>query len=505
MALDIALLMQYEVGEVCEPGGQGRGGSSTMPHKHNPTACTLAIAAAQRAPGLLANFLAGMLQEHERAAGRMAGGVGDGGGDGAGGGRRAGVDGGGRRGVTVDAARMRRNIDATHGAVFAEKAEMLLAREIGREAAHRAVEESAAQDRRAARTSRVARAGGVPGQRRGVPPAPGGGGIAMPFADSEGCRIYYRLEGLPGRPLLVLGHSLGADHGMWDPQMPALLTRFQVLRLDLRGHGASDVPAGDYTMAQLAGDVLAAVDADWPRAFAYCGLSLGGMIGQWLGLPCGRSDEGAGAGQHFAAHGRPGGVRYAPRHGAGAGHAGDRGGGDAALLLGADAGLGQPGGGVGSHACCWPPIRRDMRDAARRSAIWTTGRCWPDPDAGAGDRRGRGRVHALDRARRNSGARHSRGARGETDWGASFECGAAVVIHRGACSTFCCRRRRTTRRGGDGGEAVRSGRCARGPRDCGRHGIHARVSGDDHALRLGHGVDAAGPCAAACGGCWCWR
>ena len=105
----------------------------------------------------------------------------------------------------------------------------------------------------------------------------------MSFADSDGCRIYYRLEGLPGRPLLVLGHSLGADHGMWDPQMPALLTRFQVLRLDLRGHGASDVPAGEYTMAQMAGDVLAAVDAAGRDRFAYCGLSLGGMIGQWLG------------------------------------------------------------------------------------------------------------------------------------------------------------------------------------------------------------------------------
>ena len=82
----------------------------------------------------------------------------------------------------------------------------------------------------------------------------------MPFVNSQGCRIYYRLEGLAGNPLLVLAHSLGTDHGMWDPQMHALLTRFQVLRLDLRGHGASDAPAGDYAMAQLGQDVLAAVD-----------------------------------------------------------------------------------------------------------------------------------------------------------------------------------------------------------------------------------------------------
>jgi 3-oxoadipate enol-lactonase/4-carboxymuconolactone decarboxylase len=101
----------------------------------------------------------------------------------------------------------------------------------------------------------------------------------MPFSVSRGCRIYYRLEGSPHKPLLVLAHSLGADHGLWDPQMPALLRCFQVLRLDLRGHGASDAPAGDYTIAQLGEDILATV----PRErFLYCGISLGGMIGQWL-------------------------------------------------------------------------------------------------------------------------------------------------------------------------------------------------------------------------------
>src|SRR5262249_56518267 len=69
MALDIALLMQFEVAEAAEPGGEGRGGSSAMPHKRNPTACMLALAAAKRAPGLLADFVSGMVQEHERALG----------------------------------------------------------------------------------------------------------------------------------------------------------------------------------------------------------------------------------------------------------------------------------------------------------------------------------------------------------------------------------------------------------------------------------------------------
>jgi 3-oxoadipate enol-lactonase / 4-carboxymuconolactone decarboxylase len=102
----------------------------------------------------------------------------------------------------------------------------------------------------------------------------------MAFVTRQGCRIYYRLEGSPQKPLLVLVHALGTDHGLWDPQMPNLLRYFQVLRLDLRGHGASDAPAGEYTMSQLAEDVLATVHRE---RFSYCGLSLGGMIGQWLG------------------------------------------------------------------------------------------------------------------------------------------------------------------------------------------------------------------------------
>jgi len=105
----------------------------------------------------------------------------------------------------------------------------------------------------------------------------------MPFAVSEGVRIYYRVEGNADRPALALVHSLGADHGLWDPQMPALLRHFRALRVDVRGHGASDAPAGDYSIEMLARDVLAAADAAGLREFAYCGLSLGGMIGLWIG------------------------------------------------------------------------------------------------------------------------------------------------------------------------------------------------------------------------------
>jgi 3-carboxy-cis,cis-muconate cycloisomerase len=142
MALDVALMMQFEVGEAAEPGGDGRGGSSTMPHKHNPTACVLAIAAAKRTPGLVSNFLSGMLQEHERGMGGwqsewvtvqaivQAAGVSLE--------SMAEV----AEGLTVDVDRMRRNIDATEGAVFAEKAMMMLAPEMGRDAAYRAAANS---------------------------------------------------------------------------------------------------------------------------------------------------------------------------------------------------------------------------------------------------------------------------------------------------------------------------------------------------------------------------
>lgn len=106
----------------------------------------------------------------------------------------------------------------------------------------------------------------------------------MPFATVNGLRFYYRLEGQPGNPVIVLSHSIGTDHGMWAPQVPDLLQRFQVLRFDTRGHGASDAPEGEYAIESLAGDVLALTDSLKISKFAFCGLSLGGAIGQWLAV-----------------------------------------------------------------------------------------------------------------------------------------------------------------------------------------------------------------------------
>jgi 3-carboxy-cis,cis-muconate cycloisomerase len=142
MARDISLLMQAEVGEVTEPGGGGRGGSSTMPQKRNPIASAITLAAANRVPGLVAAFLSGMVQEHERAVGGsqaewatvaaviQATGVAIA--------SMAEV----AEGLAVNTKRMRENLEATHGSIFAEKAALLLTRDLGREAAHNVLEKA---------------------------------------------------------------------------------------------------------------------------------------------------------------------------------------------------------------------------------------------------------------------------------------------------------------------------------------------------------------------------
>jgi|SRR5579862_1827033 len=95
------------------------------------------------------------------------------------------------------------------------------------------------------------------------------------------------MEGRPGKPVLILSHSIGCDHGMWAPQMQDLLPHFQVLRYDTRGHGASDVTKGEYSIELLGRDVLGMADSLGLDKFAFCGLSLGGAIGQWLGVHAG--------------------------------------------------------------------------------------------------------------------------------------------------------------------------------------------------------------------------
>lgn len=133
---DVALLAQTEVGEVSERPGQGRGGSSTMPQKQNPVAASIALAAAGRAPGLVATMLGALVQEHERGLGGWqvewdtlpdlvaiaAGGA------------RAAAD--ALDGLAVDTGRMRANADASGGILLAESVAMALAGSIGKHEAH---------------------------------------------------------------------------------------------------------------------------------------------------------------------------------------------------------------------------------------------------------------------------------------------------------------------------------------------------------------------------------
>ncbi|MGH8447047.1 MAG: 3-carboxy-cis,cis-muconate cycloisomerase [Solimonas sp.] len=143
IARDLSLMMQTEIGEAFEPAGAGRGGSSTMPHKRNPVGCAIALAAATRVPHLVATLYSAMPQEHERGLGnwpaewdtlpdifRLSGGslaamheV--------------------LAGLEVDTARMRSNLEATHGLLYAERVAMALAGTLGKQAAHQLVEQAA--------------------------------------------------------------------------------------------------------------------------------------------------------------------------------------------------------------------------------------------------------------------------------------------------------------------------------------------------------------------------
>ena len=104
------------------------------------------------------------------------------------------------------------------------------------------------------------------------------------LADGE---LNYRLEGPVDAPVLVLSNSLGTTHEMWDAQVTAFSEHFRVLRYDTRGHGGSAVTAGPYSIEQLGRDVLGLADALGIDRFAFCGLSMGGLIGQWLGIHAG--------------------------------------------------------------------------------------------------------------------------------------------------------------------------------------------------------------------------
>ena len=103
-------------------------------------------------------------------------------------------------------------------------------------------------------------------------------------AQTNGIETYYELHGQEGMPWLVLSHSLACSTRMWDEQIAAFKDRYRILAYDTRGHGSSQAPAGAYTLEQLADDLKALLDRLGISRAHYCGLSMGGMIGQTYAL-----------------------------------------------------------------------------------------------------------------------------------------------------------------------------------------------------------------------------
>ncbi len=107
----------------------------------------------------------------------------------------------------------------------------------------------------------------------------------MPIVNADGCAIYVEVEGPERAPALMLSNSLGTTLHMWDPQVAPFTQNFRLVRYDRRGHGRSGVPNGPYTMERLGRDVLAVLDALGLERINWCGLSMGGMVGQWSYFP----------------------------------------------------------------------------------------------------------------------------------------------------------------------------------------------------------------------------
>lgn len=104
----------------------------------------------------------------------------------------------------------------------------------------------------------------------------------MPTVSSDGCPLHVEIQGPESAPALVLSSSLGTDHTMWDRLVPLLARHFRLVRYDHRGHGRSGVTPGPYDMARLGRDVIAILDGLEIDGAHFCGLSIGGMVGQWL-------------------------------------------------------------------------------------------------------------------------------------------------------------------------------------------------------------------------------
>ena len=310
IARDISLLMQTEVGEAFESAGEGKGGSSTMPQKRNPVGCATVLSAAVRVPGLVATVLSSAVQEHERGLGNWqaewetlpeifnlcSGSLA----------KMIDV----LAGLEVDVPRMASNLEQSNGLIFAEAVSMKLATQLGRAAAHALVERAcrlAIESKRhlrdvlmedaelkgllsKAEIAALFESAGYLGMTRQsidqvlARAASMGAESRSSTIEVAGARIHFKLSGPASKPVLVFSNSLGADLSMWNAQAEEFSKHFRILRYDTRGHGQSSTTAGPYTIELLGGDVVSMLNELGIESCSFCGLSMGGMIGQWLAL-----------------------------------------------------------------------------------------------------------------------------------------------------------------------------------------------------------------------------
>ncbi|WP_102794331.1 alpha/beta fold hydrolase [Bowmanella denitrificans] len=104
------------------------------------------------------------------------------------------------------------------------------------------------------------------------------------FLTGDDCEIAFQIEGPTNKPVLMLSNSIATTMQMWKELIPLLRSHFRILRYDARGHGASGVPAGGYGLDRLGRDALELMDHLQLNDVHFCGLSLGGFVGQWLGI-----------------------------------------------------------------------------------------------------------------------------------------------------------------------------------------------------------------------------
>src|ERR1700675_2225688 len=101
---------------------------------------------------------------------------------------------------------------------------------------------------------------------------------------SKNSSTHYELAGPRDAPVLVLSHALGTNLTLWDRQVEALRDSFRIIRFDTRGHGKSAAPRGSYTLSLLASDIVALLDELGVGRVHFCGVSMGGLIGQYLAV-----------------------------------------------------------------------------------------------------------------------------------------------------------------------------------------------------------------------------